>query len=79
MSNEIGANYVTGKWTPQQHLTAETTTAAKSFTLYSVIWPERGTTPAKVDVVEKAGALVITRPDGKTDTLTLTDDALSLR
>lgn len=79
VSNEIGANYVTGKWTPQQHLTAETTTAAKSFTFYSVLWPQRGTTPAKVDVVEKAGALVITRPDGKTDTLTLTDDALSLR
>ncbi len=78
VSNAIGANYVTGKWTPQQHLTAETTTPAKTFTIYSILWPGRGTTPATIDVAEKSGALTITRPDGKTDTLTLTDDALTL-
>lgn len=79
VSNEIGANYVTGKWTPQQHLTAETTVAAKTFTIYSVLWPERGITPAKIDAVEKDGALTITRPDGKTDILTLTDQSCVLR
>jgi hypothetical protein len=78
VSKEVGAHYVTGKWTPKQHLTAETTTSAKTFTIYSVLWPERGPQPAAINLTEKDGALTITRPDGKTDTLTVTDDSCVL-
>jgi len=73
-----GAN-LTGKWTPQQHLTLESNESAAEFTVYSVLWPERGPTPAQLAVSETDGTLTITRPDGKTDTLTLADEALTLK
>ena len=78
-SGETGASYVTGKWTPQQHLTAETTTAAKTFTLFTLLWPERGTTPSTVHATVEGDTLTLTRPDGQTDTLTLTDESLVLK
>lgn len=76
---EITGSYLTGKWHNQQHLTLETTTAANEFTLYSVLWPERGAVPALIEAKLNGPTLTITRPDGKTDILTLTDDALTLR
>ena len=75
----VSGAYLTGKWTPQQHLTLESNESAAEFTVYSVLWPERGPTPAQLAVSETDGTLTITRPDGKTDSLTLTDEALTLK
>src|SRR5205814_2358147 len=41
VSGEVGTNYVTGKWSNQSHLTLESKSAAKDFTIYAVLWPER--------------------------------------
>lgn len=80
VSGEVGASYVTGKWSDQSHLTLESTAPAKEFTVYSVLWPERGTTPStKLSATLKGDTLTIARPDGKSDTLTLTDGAVTLK
>ena len=74
------ASYVTGSWTPQSHFTAESAEAAKSFTVYAVLWPEPSVVPARVVSAElREGVLVVTRPDRKTDTITLTDETLDVR
>jgi len=75
----VSGAYLTGKWIPQQHLTLESNESAAEFTVYSVLWPERGPTPAQLAVTQTAGTLTITRPDGKTDSLALTDDTLVVR
>jgi hypothetical protein len=76
----ITGAYLTGKWTPQQHLTLESRETATEFTLYSVLWPERGAKPAPLTAtLSSDGTLTIPRPDGKTDTLTVTDTALTLK
>ena len=38
--------HLSGKWTPHQHLTLESNESATEFTVYSVLWPERGAKPA---------------------------------
>lgn len=79
-TGEVRGAYLTGSWTPQQHLTLESHESAAEFTLYSVLWPERGATPAPLAAtLAPDGTLTIPRPDGKTDRLTLTDTALVLR
>lgn len=79
-TGEISGAYLSGKWTPQQHLTLASNEAATEFTIYSVLWPERGTKPATVSAALAAnGTLTIPRPDGKTDKLTLTDTSFSLK
>src|SRR6266446_2773401 len=40
-TGEAGSSYVTGKWTNQSHLTLESAEAAREFTVYAVLWPER--------------------------------------
>ena len=58
----------------------ESTAPAALFTVWSVLWPERtGAAPAAVKAEWHSDALVVTRPDGKTDTLTLNHDTLTLR
>lgn len=74
-----GSPYITGSWHDQAHLTVESTAPATDFTIYTVLWPERGTTPAIVDVTLANEALTIRRPDGKTDVITLTDQTLTLK
>lgn len=76
---EVTGAYLTGSWHDHQHLTVESTTAATEFTVYSVLWPERGPNPVAISARLNSGALAIIRPDGKTDTLTLTDDTIALR
>ncbi|WP_438481912.1 heparinase II/III domain-containing protein [Oleiharenicola lentus] len=76
---EIGGSYLTGTWHDQAHLTLESATAAGEFVVFSVLWPERGTTPAKLTATLNGNQLTIVRPDGKTDLLTLSDDSLILR
>jgi hypothetical protein len=58
----------------------ESNESANEFTVYSVLWPERGAKPAALSAkLSLDGTLTIPRPDGKTDTLTLTDTALVLK
>jgi hypothetical protein len=78
-SGEISGSYLTGKWTPQQHLTLESTEPAAEFTIYSVLWPERGAKPATLTATLSGQTLTIPRPDGKTDTLTVTDTSVTLK
>ena len=79
-TGKVSGAYLTGKWTPQQHLTLETNESAAEFTVFSILWPERGTQPATLSAtLAPDGTLTIPRPDGKTDRLTLTDIALILK
>lgn len=79
-TGEAGSSYVTGKWTNQSHLTAESADAAAEFTVYAVLWPERASpTPAELKATIKDGTLRVTRPDGKADLITLTDTLLELK
>lgn len=80
VSGKLGADYVTSSWHDQGHLTLESEQPATEFTVYAVLWPERGAAePAALNVHARGNSLVITRPDGRTDTLLLTDDTLELR
>lgn len=83
---EITGSYLTGKWHDHSHLTLESAAAASSYTVYAVLYPYRTTTAqgarTKLGLVQatlEGDTLVIARPDGKTDRLSLTDTALSLR
>jgi hypothetical protein len=79
-TGEVTGAHLTGKWHNQQHLTLESQEAAESHTVWTVLWPERnGTAPVALKAEWQLGAFVITRPDGKTDTLTLTHDSINLR
>ena len=80
LTGEAGSSYVTGKWSNQSHLTVESTEAAKSFTVFAVLWPERGANKsvALSATLGADGELTVVRPDGKTDRVNLTDDALKL-
>jgi hypothetical protein len=72
--------YITGAWHDQAHLTVEATEAAREFTVFAVLWPERGAQPASATAgLGPDGALTIKRPDGKTDVVRLDDTALSVR
>ena len=76
----VSGAYLTGQWTPQQHLTLESHETATAFTVYSVLWPERGAKPAALAAtLAPDGTLTIPRPDGKTDLLPLTDVTLTLK
>ena len=80
VSGEAGADYVTGQWTPQQHLTLESNETASEFTVYAVLWPERGAKATKLTATLAADeTLTIPRPDGKTDRLLLTDRSITLQ
>lgn len=72
--------YVTGAWHNHAHLRAETREAAGEFTVYAVLWPERGTRPASIAAtLDERGVLSVRRPDGKVDALVLTDESLSIK
>jgi len=80
VSGEAGGSYVTGKWSDQSHLTVESVEAATEFTVYAVLWPERAaSTPAALKAGLNDGVLKVTRPDGKTDIIALTDALLELK
>lgn len=80
VSGEAGSSYVTGKWSNQDHLTVESDKPAARFTVYAVLWPERAASaPAALGASLNDGTLRVTRPDGKTDLVTLTDTSIKLR
>ena len=63
-------------WGNQGHLEASPTTAALHHVLYTVLWPERGNTPALAHARLDGTTLVVQRPDGRTDRIRLTDDTV---
>lgn len=76
------ANYAaTAGWNiKQNHLKAESSTAAAEHTVFAVLWPEKGgTAPANLKATAIGDTLTISRPDGRTDVVTLTDTALELK
>jgi hypothetical protein len=77
-SGKTGSEYVTGSWHDQGHLTLESEQPAAEFTVYAVLWPERGTTPRAAQATLDGEVLTVTRPDGKIDRVRLTDSALRL-
>jgi hypothetical protein len=80
VSGEVGSSYVTGKWSDQRHLALESAEAAKGFTVYAVLWPERASsTPAPLRGALNDSVLRVSRPDGKTDLIALTDTSLILK
>ncbi|WP_414660902.1 heparinase II/III domain-containing protein [Horticoccus sp. 23ND18S-11] len=75
-----GSPYITGSWHNQAHLSLESDNAANEFTVYAVLWPERGAQPAAIEVtIDRAATLSVRRPDGKADTITLSDTALAVK
>jgi hypothetical protein len=78
LSGQAGSSYVTAKWSNQSHLRLESRQAAKEFTVYAVLWPERGTTPPKLEVTVQDKQLIVRRPDGKSDRLEVGDESLKV-
>jgi hypothetical protein len=80
VSGAIGAEYVTGKWHDQAHLTVTSAQPQSSFTVWAVLWPEHSVGgPADLRVEMDNETLVINRPDGSTDRVTLTDSSCDIR
>jgi len=80
VSGEAGSSYVTGTWSDQSHLILESAEAATEFTVYAVLWPERTPSmPAALKATLSDGSLNVTRPDGKTDRIVLTDNSLEFK
>jgi hypothetical protein len=78
-TGEVGSSYVTGKWTNQSHLTLESVQSAQSFSIFAILWPERGAMEKQAIFATRRGSeVLISRPDQKQDRLTITDDALVL-
>ena len=79
-SGEAGGDYITAKWTNQSHLTVESVEPAAEFNVFAVLWPDRGSSaPAVLKAALDDGALKITRPDGKTDLIILTNTSLEIK
>jgi hypothetical protein len=75
-----GSIYITGSWYNHAHLTVESAHPTNEFTLFTVLWPGRGTTPATIDATLSAdSALTVRRPDGKTDAISLNDTELKVK
>ncbi|HYC72512.1 MAG TPA: heparinase II/III family protein [Opitutaceae bacterium] len=75
----VTGSYLTGTWHDQAHLTLESVLPSPSFTVWTVLWPEpTNAAPAKISLTWEADAVVIARPDGRTDRLLLTDDSIAL-
>lgn len=75
------ANYsTTGEWNlKQNHLFAASAEARAEHEVFAVLWPEKnGTQPANVSAEMIDGALLVHRPDGKTDRVRLSDASLQV-
>ncbi len=75
---EVTGSYLTGRWTPQQHLTLESAEAAKEFTVYAVLWPDRTVTEKLEVTLNKDAMLEISRPDGRRDKVRIEDGKLEI-
>ena len=74
-----GSPYVTGTWHNQAHLRLDSAAAAQEFTIYAVLWPDRAGRPITGDAALEGDLLTVRRPDGKTDVMTISDEALTLK
>ena len=75
------ANYITtGAWDEQSHLFADVDALRTEHVLYAVLWPERTGFPATKlsTTLNPDDRLVVERPDGRTDTIRLTDEHLTI-
>ena len=78
-TGKAGGEFVTGEWSDQAHLSADTMNAASEFTIFAVLWPERGTQTVSIrSELDANDELTIARPDGKTDHVRLTDETLTV-
>ncbi|MEO6002271.1 MAG: heparinase II/III family protein [Opitutus sp.] len=76
---KAGGEYVTGNWSDQAHFTAESTESAREFSIFAVMWPERGVKAVDLGAqLSTDGILHVRRPDGKRDSIRLTDTSLDL-
>ena len=78
-SGEAGGSYVTGKWSNQSHLTVEIAEAAKDFTVFAVLWPDRKLVEKLNVSLREDSVLEITRPDGKRDRVRIEDTKFEIR
>lgn len=72
--------WVTAQWQNHVTLTLESADASKEFEVFAVLWPEKNGFPADTLVASLAenGVLIVERPDGKTDRITLTDSSVQI-
>ncbi|MCF3652038.1 heparinase II/III domain-containing protein [Synoicihabitans lomoniglobus] len=73
--------WVTAEWRDHLNLTLESREAATTYTVFAVLWPEPelGGATALTARVDQQGRMVVDRPDGRTDTITLTDTTVSVK
>jgi hypothetical protein len=73
----VDPKYVAQGYTNQSHLAATTVTPTADQTIYAVLWPSRDTSePAAFGVArDKQGRVLVTRPDGVRDEISLDDQA----
>ncbi len=70
---EVGGSYVTAEWSNQSHLTLASAEAASEFTVFAVLWPERGPAAKLEAQLRDDATLEVKRPDGKTDFVRVSD------
>ncbi len=72
--------WVTGKWRDHLNLTLEAAAPAEDQTVHAVLWPEPtlGGARSLAAIVDEQNRLVVTRPDGQVDTITLTDTTVTI-
>ena len=75
---EITGSYLTGKWSNQSHLSLESSSAAKEFTVFAVLWPDRTATNKLEVALRENVALEISRPDGKKDRVSIGDEKVEV-
>ncbi len=72
-TGEAGGDYITGRWTNHRHLTVESLQPAGDFTVFAVLWPDRGTIQNLEVVWSGPDTITIHRPDGRSDRVRITD------
>lgn len=72
--------WVTAEWRDHVNLTLTTRTPSTDHTVFSVLWPERDRhSVARISATrDEHDRLVVQRPDGQTDLITLNDDQLRI-
>ena len=72
-TGEAGGSYITGEWSDQSHLTAETVDAATEFSVFAVLWPDRKVVTNLTVTLRDDATIEIARPDGQRDFVRIND------